>query len=161
MVVILMGVSGTGKTTLGMRLAGDLGWSFIDADDFHSPGTMEKMARGEPLSAEDIAGWMAVLRAEISAIVERGGDVVLAYSALTSDYREQLTVDRGAVRFVHLKGTASLVRGRLRNRSGHFWRENLLACQFATLQEPDDAVTIDVDERPGRIVDQIRQALSL
>jgi gluconokinase len=161
MVVILMGVSGSGKTTLGLRLAGDLGWSFVDADDFHSPRTVEKMARGEPLSDEDVESWITAIRDRVAAAVSAGENAVVAYSALKSGSRHQLTVDPAAVRFVYLKGPASLVRRRLRNRSGHFLRDELLVRQFAALEEPNDAVTINIDERPGRIVDQIREALSL
>lgn len=161
MVVILMGVSGSGKTTLGLRLAGDLGWTFIDADDFHSSRNVETMARGESLTDEEVQKWIAVLRAHVTGLVARGENAILAYSGLKSGYRHLLTVDPAAVRFVYLKGTATLVRRRLRYRSGHFLRENMLAGQFAALEEPQDAVTIDIDERPGRIVDQIREALSI
>jgi gluconokinase len=161
MVIVLMGVSGSGKTTLGLRLAADLGWRFIDADDFYSPESMRKMARGESLSDADVQQWMGTLREQVANSEARGENAVLAYSALNSGLRHELTVDLKAVRFVYLKGTASLVRRRLRNRSGHFLRENLLAHEFATLEEPENAVTIDIDERPGRILEQIREALAL
>lgn len=165
MVVILMGVSGSGKTTLGLRLASDLGWAFIDADDYHSPRTIEKMARGEGIPDDDLQVWMASLRGQIVEVTAGGGNVILAYSALKSGIRDQLmnqlAVSPDSVRLVYLKGTVGLIRQRLRSRSGHFLRENLLVAQFASLEEPADAVTIDIDERPGRIVDRIRQALSL
>lgn len=161
MVVILMGVSGSGKTTLGLRLSEDLGWRFIDADDFHSPESVRKMAGGEAPPDGEIQAWMAALRKQVAASLARGENVVLAYSALKSGYRDELTAEPGSVRFVYLKGTANLVRQRLRARSGHFLKETLLAYQFATLEEPHNAVTIDIDERPGRIVAQIRQALSI
>ena len=161
MVVILMGVSGSGKTTLGLRLAGDLGWPFIDADDFLPPRSAEKMARGEDLSDADVQTWIELVRAKVAATAQRGGNAVLAYAGLKSGSRHRLAIDRQSVRFVYLKGNVNLVRRRLRYRSGFFLRENILVSQFAALEEPDDAVIIDIDERPGRIVDQIRQALSL
>jgi gluconokinase len=161
MVVVLMGVSGTGKTTLGLRLAGDLGWRFIDADDFHSPESTRKLAAGESLSDGEVHAWMVALRDQVVGTLARGEDAVLAYSALKSGTRHELAVDPKAVRFVYLKGPASLVRRRLRSRSGHFLRETMLASQFASLEEPDNAITIDIDERPGRIVEQIREALAL
>jgi gluconokinase len=161
MVIVLMGVSGSGKTTLGLRLAADLGWRFIDVDDFYSPESVRKLARGEWLSDTDVQQWMAALREQVASSEARGENAVLAYSALNSGLRHELTVALKSVRFVYLKGSASLVRRRLRNRSGHFLRENLLEREFAALEEPDNAVTIDIDERPGRILEQIREALAL
>ena len=161
MVVILMGVSGSGKTTLGLRLADDLGWAFIDADDFHSPEAVRRLAAGGPPSDADMKDWVAKLREQVTDVLARGRDAVVAYSALQSDARENLTVDSSSVRFVYLKGSASLVMQRLRNRSGHFLKANLVASQFATLEEPHDVVTVDIDERPGRIVKQIREALRI
>ncbi len=161
MVVILMGVSGSGKTTLGMRLAGDLGWAFIDADDFHTPEGVRKMAAGTSPSDADIQAWVTVLREQVAGVLDSGQNAVMAYSALQSDARDTLTVDPGSVRFVYLKGSASLLKQRLRNRSGHFLKANLVAGQFAVLEEPNDVVTVDIDERPGRIVEQIREALHI
>ena len=156
-----MGVSGSGKTTLGLRLSNDLGWRFIDADDFHSFDRLRRMAGGEALSETEVQAWMAALREQIADALSRGENAVLAYSALKSGMRHQLALDPRAVRFVYLKGSASLVKQRLRARSGHFLREAQIANQFAALEEPEDAVIIDIDERPGRIVEQIRQALSI
>jgi gluconokinase len=161
MVVILMGVSGSGKTTLGLRLAADLGWSFIDADDFQSPDSIRKIARDEPLSDADMATWMAALREQVAGVLARSENVVVADSALKTGYRHQLNVDPRCVRFVYLKGPATLVRRRLRSRSGYFLRENILASQFAALEEPENVVTIDIDQRPGLIVEQIRGALAI
>ena len=161
MVVILTGVSGSGKTTLGLRLADDLGWTFIDADDFHSPDTFRKIARGEWLSEAEDRSWRRSLRDRVQAAIFHRENAVLACAALKSGSRSDLCVDREAVRFVYLKGDAHLVRQRLRHRSGHFLREDLLLSQFATLEEPEDAVVVDIDERPGRIVETIRRALAL
>jgi gluconokinase len=161
MVVILMGVSGSGKTTLGLRLASDLGWTFVDADDLRSTAHAEKMARGESPSDQDLEDWATIMQARVAAAISSGENAVVAYSALKSGHRHRLTIDQAAVRFVYLKGSASLVRRRLRNRSGHFLREGLLSNEFAALEEPQDAVVVDIEQRPGLIVDQIRQALSL
>jgi gluconokinase len=160
-VVILMGVSGSGKTTIGARLAEDLGWRFMDADDFHPPANIRRMAAGQPLTDEDRQPWLARLRVEIVAAVGAGENVTLACSALSRDARRQLVVDAAVVRLVYLKGTIDLIRQRLRNRSGHFMKESMLASQFAALEEPADALIVDIDDRPGAIVDKIRAGLGL
>lgn len=161
MIVVLMGISGSGKTTLGLRLASDLGWRFIDANDFqvlpdHSGEvTADRTPVPDPVSS-DVA-----LHAEIAAAIARGENVVLADAALTTERRRALGNAFSAVRFVHLKGNASLLRRRLRNRSGHVLAEDALLDQFAVLEEPEDAIAIDIDERPGRIVERIRAALGI
>ncbi|MES1172189.1 MAG: gluconokinase, GntK/IdnK-type [Bacteroidota bacterium] len=164
-----MGVSGCGKTTLGIRLAAVLGWRFIDAEDFHTPESLLDIETGtgagtgtdDPLVDGDARAWTAALREKVAQALGRGEDTVLACSALKRGLRRILTVDASAVRFVYLKGSASLIRQRLRARSGHFLSAGVLASQFASLEEPDNAVTIDIDERPGRIVEQIREALAI
>ena len=161
MVVILMGVSGSGKTTIGARLAEDLGWRFIDADDFHPPENIRRMAAGQPLTDADRKPWLKRLREELAAVIEAGENVTLACSALSRESRLQLVVDPAVVRLVYLKGTIELIRQRLRNRSGHFMKESMLASQFAALEEPTDALVVDIDDRPGAIVDKIRAGLDL
>lgn len=161
MIVILTGVSGSGKTTLGLRLAGDLGWRFLDADDFQTARDPKAASAAQPPSGNGLEPSLAALRAEVAVMVARGEDAVLACSALKSAERSALAVDPRAVRFVYLKGGAGLLRRRLRNRSGHFLTADSLAGQFAKVEEPEDAVTIDIDERPGRIVEQIREALRI
>lgn len=161
MIVVLMGISGSGKTTLGLRLASDLGWRFIDADDFqvlpdHSGDVMAERTPVPVAVSTD-----AALHAEIAAARARGESVVLADAALTADRRQALNGAFTGVRFVHLKGSASLLRRRLRNRSGHVLAEDALLDQFAVLEEPEDAIAIDIDERPGRIVERIRAALGI
>jgi gluconokinase len=161
LIVILMGVSGSGKTTVGTLLARRLGWRFIEADDFHSPEEIQHMLAGQPLSDAERQPWLAQLRRVLIDCVARQENAVLACSALKESYRRQLTVDRDAVRFVYLKGTPDVIRQRLRHRTGHFAKENLLTSQYATLEEPGDALTIAVDDEPERLAQRISDALSL
>ncbi len=161
MVVILMGVSGSGKTTIGARLAQDLGWRFLDADDFHPAENVRKMASGHPLTEADREPWLERLRREIAAALASGESITMACSALSAASRRMLAVDADKVRFVYLKGSPELIRQRLRNRSGHFMKETMLASQFAALEGPSDALVVDIDDRPGAIVDKIRRGLGL
>jgi gluconokinase len=161
MIVVLMGISGSGKTTLGLRLAGDLGWRFIDADDFQVPvGAAGDRADARTPVPDQIISWQ-VLYAEIAGAVSRGENIVLADAALTVEHRRELRQTFAGLHFVHLKGNASLLRRRLRNRSGHVLADDALLDQFAVLEEPADAIAIDIDERPGRIVERIRSALGI
>ena len=161
MIVIVMGVSGSGKTTIGSLLARDLGWPFVDADDLHSPENIQRMAAGRPLSDADRQPWLARLGALIARHLFRREDLVLACSALKEAHRRQLAGSSPEVRFVHLKGDRGLIGQRLRQRSGHFAKEALVASQYAALEEPRDAVTINIDERPELQVQHIRDALRL
>jgi gluconokinase len=160
MIVIVMGVTGAGKTTVGSLLARELGWQFADADDFHPAANVEKMARGIPLDDDDRRPWLARLRAEIDGWIASRRSVVLACSALKRSYRSML--DAGpAVRFVYLKGSAEQIASRLRERHGHFAGAAILAGQFADLEEPEDAVIVDISTTPEEIVAQIRERLGL
>jgi gluconokinase len=161
MVLIVMGVSGSGKTTIGSRLAEELDWFFLDADDFHSPENIRRMADGQALTDEDRQPWLTRLHGEIERSIAAKENLVLACSALKESSRVCLSGGDPAVRFVYLRGSAELIRERLRNRSGHFMKADLLASQFATLEEPADAIIVDIDERPRRVVEQIRQRLGL
>lgn len=160
MIVIVMGVTGAGKTTVGRLLAEQLGWAFADADDFHPQSNIEKIRHGIALTDEDRRPWLARLRSEIAAWISQGLNAVLACSALKHTYRRELEVSP-EVRFVYLKGSAELIAERLRSRHGHFANEQILAGQFADLEEPEDAVIVDISPTPRQIVAEIRRKLSL
>jgi gluconokinase len=159
MVIVLMGVSGSGKTTVGRRLAHALGAEFAEGDSYHPPANVEKMRRGIPLDDADREPWLERLSAEIGGWLEAGRDVVLACSALKRRYREVLKAGRPGVRFVYLCGSEDLIRDRLRRRRGHYMPASLLASQFAALEEPGDAITVDVGPPPDEIVTSILAGL--
>jgi gluconokinase len=158
MVIVLMGVSGVGKTSVGMLLAAALGGEFVEGDSYHPPANVEKMRRGIPLEDADRRPWLETLAREIGAWLEAGRTMVLACSALKRSYRAILR-GRQDVRFVHLKGSAALIRARLAARRGHYMPASLLDSQLAALEEPLDAITVDVSGTPAEIVAAIMSAL--
>jgi gluconokinase len=160
MIVIVMGVTGAGKTTIGQLLAQQLNWQFADADDFHPAANVEKMRHGIALTDDDRRPWLESLHAAIAKWIGEGKNVVLACSALKRAYRDELEAGP-EVRFVYLKGSAALIAQRLRARHGHFAGEQILAGQFADLEEPQDAVTVEIGPAPQQIVAEIRENLSL
>jgi gluconokinase len=151
MILIVMGVAGSGKSTIGQLLAERLGCAFYDGDDFHPAANVEKMRRGQPLTDEDRSSWLSVLADLIRACLQRHQAAVIACSALKQSYRDQLQV-ADDVRFIYLRGTYDLLEARLRQRSGHYMPPSLLASQFAALEEPRDALTLDIDAPPDQIV---------
>src|SRR5258707_10868245 len=155
-----MGVSGSGKTTVGQLLASQLGWEYADGDDYHPTVNLEKMRNGIPLTDTDRAPWLEALRALIASLIAGGNNTVLACSALKQSYREALQV-APEVQFVYLKGTPQLLRRRLHERLGHFMTERMLDSQLAALEEPDAALIVDVDRSPAEIVSDIPANLSL
>ena len=161
MVILLMGVSGSGKTTVGRKLADELGWSFYEGDDFHSAASIEKMSRGIPLTDEDRGPWLEALRAVVDRAIERAENAVLACSALKASYRETLRGDHSEAVFIYLKAHPRLFAERLEHRAGHYAKKDLLPSQLATLEEPEDAVAVDASGTPGEIVAEIRRRLGI
>lgn len=160
MIVVVMGVTGCGKTTVGAALAQRMGWRFLDADDFHPPANVAKMAAGTPLVDEDRWPWLDRLAAELRAIEQSGGSAVLACSALKESYRARLAA-AGDVRFVHLTGDEATIAARLASRRHRYMPASLLSSQFATLERPANAVEVDVRLPVERQVDAIRAALAV
>ncbi|GAC1620160.1 MAG: gluconokinase [Candidatus Acidiferrum sp.] len=160
MIILLMGVSGSGKTKMGAALADRLGWTFADADDFHSAENKQKMADGIALTDSDRAPWLDALHRQISAWLLQNQNAVLACSALKQTYREALLI-HPAVHLVYLKGSADLITARLRGRSGHYAGETLLSSQFAALEEPSAAITIDITHSQEEILNEIVSQLNL
>ena len=144
MIVLLMGVSGAGKTTLGVPLAGRLGCEFIDADEYHPPENVKKMAAGVPLEDADRWPWLE----RLNALLKTKRDAVLACSALKDSYRKKLLEGIPQHRVVYLRGSAELIGTRLAERSHRYMPASLLVSQFATLEPPRDALTVDVSGTP-------------
>ena len=161
MIIILMGVSGSGKTTIGQLLAQDLGWPFYDGDDFHPQANIDKMRQGVPLTDADRDSWLTALRRQIDTLLANRQSAVLACSALKQAYRDRLGGDRPEVRFIYLKGDYALIRQRLQKRQGHFMPADLLKSQFATLEVPEDVPAINISQTPEIIVNSIKRALEL
>lgn len=152
--LIVMGVSGCGKSTVGIEIARRLDWDFRDGDAFHPPSNVEKMRSGAPLTDDDRWPWLDAIAAEIAARESRGGHVVIACSALKRAYRDRLRASRAAIRFVHLAGSFELIDGRMKARQDHFMPASLLKSQFATLEplgSEEDSVTVPVDAEPADI----------
>ena len=155
MILLLMGVSGSGKTTLGRLLAARLGWPYYDADDFHPAENIAKMRRGEPLTDEDRAPWLARLRALIETRQREGGSAVVSCSALKAAYRQTLQQGDEDIRLVHLAGDPELLRERLQRRAGHFFTPALLESQLAALEPPEGVLTLDVGESPEALAERV------
>ena len=158
MIVVVAGVAGAGKTTVGRALAAALGWRFHDADDVHTPEARERMRRGEPLTDALRQPWLERVRAIIADAADRGESSVVACSALKQQYRDLLSRDL-PVRFVLLRADADVLRARLQTRGGHFAGVSLLDSQLATLEEPSDAIALDATLPVDELVAQIRAAL--
>ncbi|APW60152.1 gluconokinase [Paludisphaera borealis] len=161
MIIVLMGVTGTGKTTVGRVLAADLGWTFRDGDDYHPAANIDKMRRGVPLNDDDRAPWLAALGRLIDETVARGENLVLACSALKHRYQEYLRHNLAAVHYVELWGPPELIQKRLASRTGHFMSPTLLSSQFAILEPPADAILVEVSGTPQEIASEIRRKLGV
>lgn len=157
--IIIMGVSGSGKTTVGSLLARELGWQFFDADDFHPPANREKMRQGIALTDEDRAEWLKSLCELLRKNMKEKSPCVLACSALKQQYRELLAVNE-SVQFVYLYGTYEQIETRLKRRKDHYMPVQLLQSQFEALEEPREAVVVDISHTPEEIVHIIRKGIS-
>lgn len=158
MIVLLMGVAGSGKTTVGMALAAEMGFEFADADDYHPATNIEKMRSGVPLTDEDRAPWLESLRGLILKWMAERKSGVLACSALKQAYRERLVVGP-EVRVVYLKASRSVLQERLYARREHYMRESMLASQLEALEEPREAIVVDADAGVAEIVSRIQAAV--
>jgi gluconokinase len=155
MIVVVMGVAGAGKTVVGSALAARLGWPFFDADDFHSPENVAKMAAGIPLTDADREPWLAALHALVARQAAANVDSVLACSALRATFRRRLAGAAPNVVSVYLRVTPAVAQARVANRSGHYMKAALVPTQFEALEPPDDAITIDGSAAVDEIVDTI------
>lgn len=154
MIYIVMGVSSAGKTLIGRKLAEKLGLSFYDGDEFHPAANVQKMESGQPLNDEDRLPWLQKLRRNMLQWEQTGG-AVLACSALKRSYRRILSPADIPVKFIYLKGSKSLIADRMKNRGDHFMPDSLLDSQFEALEEPVNAVTVEIDQSPDRVVEEI------
>ena len=157
-----MGVSGSGKSTIGAMLAQQLGWDFEDADNLHPAANIDKMRSGIPLTDEDRWPWLAAVAAWIDAVRSRKGHAVMACSALKRRYRDLLIGGRADVRLIYLRGDEDLIAQRITARRGHFMTASLLRSQFEDLEEPvaqENALVVSIDDQPGTLVKDIVAAL--
>lgn len=161
LVVLIMGVASTGKTTVGQALADAIGWSFRDADDFHPPSNIAKMSAGKPLTDADRDPWLASIRVHITLTLSRGESGIVTCSALKESYRRFIIGRSQGVKLVHLTGAPELLRQRIAARKGHFMKPEMLASQLADLEPPRDALTLDVKEPAAVLVAKIREHYAL
>jgi gluconokinase len=162
MVIVVMGVTGAGKTTIGTALAAELGWRFVEGDQLHPPANVAKMHAGIPLSDADRAPWLAAVHAIIAHAIDRREHLVVACSALKEHYREALRGDLRNVRFALMNVPEAVAAARAAERKGHFAGPELVPSQFAALEEPSaDALTVDATLPPARVVAIIRDAFGV
>jgi gluconokinase len=160
MIIVIMGVTGSGKTTIGRLLATELHWNFYEGDDFHPPANIDKLRRGESLDDQDRLPWLRAIRDTIRAAIERREDAVIACSALKESYRRMLRISPEVI-LVHLDANPELIENRLKHRTAHFMNPALVRSQFETLEEPEAALQIDAGLTPEEIVGALRSRLSV
>lgn len=158
--IVVCGVSGSGKTTVGAALATQLRAEFVDADDFHPPANIDRMRAGIPLTDVDREPWLRALRAHIDQVLARGTTLVLACSALKAAYRDMLGIDQRRILSVYLEGTPELIAARLSARQHAFMPAQLLESQFAALEPPNDGLRIPIERPPEELVQRILEQLS-
>ena len=161
MLIIITGVSGVGKTTIGKLLSEDMGWTFYEGDDYHTNVNLAKMRNGTPLTDEDRWPWLDALRTKISEIVLHEENAILSCSALKESYRMRLASGLKDIVFVYLQGDYQLIRNRISERVGHFMNADLLASQYSDLEEPRNAIIVDAALEPMAIISYLKLALSL
>ena len=161
MIVIVMGVAGSGKSTVGRFLARQLGWTFLDGDDFHPAANVEKMSHGIPLSDDDRLPWLQLIRKEIERLRESAQSAVVACSALKSSYRHILAADDPDTRFIFLQGTYEEFYERLAERTGHFMKPDMLQSQFDTLEVTSDLIAVRAMDSPAKITEEVRKRLGI
>jgi carbohydrate kinase (thermoresistant glucokinase family) len=159
MIVLVMGVSGSGKTTIGESLAKALGWRYVEADDFHPQANVDKMAAGIPLDDADRWPWLDAINRALLALQKEGVSVVLGCSALKQVYRKRLSNDLRDFKVVYLRGDFELIEKRVKARTHRYMPASLLKSQFETLEEPRDALVVDISGKPGETVAKIETAL--
>jgi gluconokinase len=159
--LIVMGVAGSGKTTVGKELAARLGWDFFDADGFHPPGNVAKMAAGIPLEDGDRAPWLDALHDLLSRTLRAGRHPVLACSALKQQYRDMLLKGNPGIRLVYLQGSYELILSRMTDRTDHYMKPGMLRSQYEALEEPQDALTMDITQSVEVIVEAVLHSLKM
>ena len=161
MLIIITGVSGVGKTTIGKLLSENMGWTFYEGDDYHTDVNLDKMRNGTPLTDDDRWPWLNALRTKISEIMLHEKDAVLSCSALKESYRMRLGSGLKDIVFVYLRGDYQLVRNRISARVGHFMSADLLVSQYSDLEEPQNGIIVDAALEPMAIINYLKRALSL
>lgn len=159
MIIVVMGVAGSGKTTVGTKLAAALHCAFLEGDGLHSQANVEKMSHGIPLTDADRAPWLEAIHSRMCDAFTAGQSLIVACSALKRSYRAKLGEGLPAT-WVYLKGSAEVIRSRLEHRAHHFMKANMLASQFEVLEEPSDAIIVDIAQPPDAIVEQILAGVS-